>query len=149
MKLAFRKKPSAGAHLIGRAFNWLTKARLVSQYCHGALVINGNLYHSTFNNGLHCVEAGKWEPEKWELIDIGDARDAQATALFELYKGAKYDAFSLLCFVGLRIHDDSRFYCFEWMMFALNPDGVTDRATPEKILNYVLTHENRPGEIAP
>jgi hypothetical protein len=148
MQLAFRRNASERSNITGRIFNAATRARLVSEYCHGGLVIDGNLYHATFNDGLHCVEAGQWEPEKWELIDIGDARDAQALALFAKHKGAKYDAFSLLCFVGLRIHDDNRFYCFEWMMFVLDPENVTDRATPEKILNYVLTHESRPVEIA-
>jgi hypothetical protein len=147
MQIALRKTSNASSNFFGRAANWATRARLVTVYCHGAVAINGDLYHVTTTGGLHTLKAGEWEPDKWDLFDVGTARDAQALEQFAKYQGAKYDWFSLLGFVGLRVHNDNRFYCFEWVLFAINPTDAVDRVTPEVIFDYVLKHVSEPIHI--
>lgn len=125
--------------------NWVTRARLVTLFCHGAIVIRGDLYHVTTTKGVHCLKAGEWEPEKWDLSeDIDTERDDARLALFEQYKGAKYDWFSLLAFVGIHAKNDRKVYCFEFVhiMFHLINIGqaVPERITPEVLYDNLLEY---------
>ena len=55
-------------------------------------------------------------------------------ALFEQYKGTKYDWFSLIAFVGLSASDSDKLYCFEWMWLAVTQQNPNFRVTPEILL---------------
>ncbi len=137
MLLALRKSAPAGATLWQLFACWAIKARLASSYCHGAIVIDGALFHSTSNLGLHKIDAGAWTPKSWDLIDIG-GDDAAALSIFNQHEGAAYDWFSLLAFVGLRVRDRYRIYCFEWCWLAQTGEWPTYRITPEMLTTLAL-----------
>ena len=134
MQLALRMDAPTNATLPQLISCFAIKARLVSHYCHGGIVIDGRLYHATSARGLHVLDANKWSPTKWVLVDIGTERDTQALELFQRFEGADYDWFSLLAFVGLPIRDQNRFYCFEWCWLAMTGEHPTARVTPEQLL---------------
>ncbi len=137
MKLALRKGPPYNATIWQRIACWVIKARLVSQYCHGGIVIDGNLYHATSSHGLHVLKDGEWTPENWDLIDI-DTDKELALHMWLRWAGAKYDWFSLLAFVGLTARDSSRMYCFEWCWLAITGEAPTFRVTPELLAMHAL-----------
>ncbi len=145
MKLALRKDAPRDATLWQRFACWLIKARLASQYCHGGVVIDGRMYHATSARGLHCLEAQEWTPEHWVLIDLGDDQETKALELFEQHKGAPYDWFSLLAFVGLPVRDGERFYCFEWRWLAMTGEKPKFRVTPEMLI--LLSKLGRQGFV--
>lgn len=128
--LAFRKTAPTNATLFQRVASWVTKARLVSQYCHGGMIVNGELLHVNTKHGLHKED---WTPANWDLFEI-KADVAKITALFEQYKGTKYDWFSLIAFVGLSASDSDKLYCFEWMWLAVTQQNPNFRVTPEILL---------------
>ncbi len=134
MLLALRKYPPAGATLWQRFACWVIKARLVSQYCHGGVVVNERLLHTTATGGLHCVSPGNWSPENWDLFDVG-GDDGEAAEQFIRYEGVDYDWFSLLAFVGPRVRDSHRFYCFEWCWLAMTGEHPKNLVTPEMLLS--------------
>lgn len=133
MLLALRKTP-ASDRLLDRMANWVIKARLVSDYGHAGIVIGDRLYHATSRGGLHVTT---FTPANWELIDVG-GDDGRALELFGEYVGAEYDWFSLLAFVGLRIRDSERMYCFEWCWLAMTGEHPKRRVTVENLLGLSL-----------
>ena len=154
MKIALRRDAASSATPSQVFFCNVIKARLVSQFCHGGIVIDGALYQTT-TKGTHRVEAGDWNPEKWFIVEVG-GDDSKAKLVFEdlnlppkgklkaaiwkLLKG--YDWFSLLAFVGPFVRVGWLNYCFEtcWVMYkAENP---TFKVTPEMLLSEAL-HEAR------
>lgn len=136
MQLAFRRTAADGANALKRAAAWLTRERLVSEYCHGGIVIDGLLYHVNADDNLHVTP---FSPEKWELFDVGDQYDPYALILFRQMEGTKYDWFSLLAFAipHKSFRDSSRLYCFEWMALAMGMP-LDGRVTPEKLLAEAL-----------
>ena len=136
MYLAFKTKPDAG--LFQRLFYWLTKWRLLTEYPHAGIVVDGLLMHSNLANGLHAVELNN--TDGWLLIEVPDKHDA--AMLFALNRGTPYDWFSLLGFVlPWQVRDGNRMYCYEWCWLSMT-DGVhPGRVTPEMLLT--LAHEIR------
>ena len=133
MYLALRTKAASNATLAQKLFCEVTKARLVSDYCHGGIVIGGDLYQSNMTHGLHKVPAGEWTPGKWWLVDVGP-HDAQALELFNRHAGAHYDWVGLLAFLGFHAGRDDWMYCFEWCWLAMTGKTADFRVTPEKLL---------------
>jgi hypothetical protein len=138
MHLALRSDPPVNAtHWQGFVCG-VIKARLVSQWSHGGVVIRGDLYHATAHDGLNVVKAGNWTPERWDLFNLPDFLDPQAYRLFIQYQGAKYDWKSLLAFVGVKEEDNARFYCFEWCYLAITGQLPQGRVTPEVLLSLTM-----------
>jgi hypothetical protein len=134
MQLALRTTAATDATALQAAFCWVIKARLVSDFCHGAVVIDGDLYQANSLRGLHKIPRGSWTPANWVLFDVqGD--DAAALALFKKHEGAQYDWIGLLAFVGLRAGRDDWMYCFEWCWLAMTGSNPGARVTPEKLLS--------------
>lgn len=132
MMLALRRTPAASANWLDKLACWAIKARLVSSYCHGGIVVGNTLYHTTANSGL-CRSS--FDPVKWDLFDLGPAQDAAALALFDKHQGAAYDWISLLAFVlPWRFSDARRFYCFEWALLCMTGVYPQGRVTPEALL---------------
>jgi hypothetical protein len=147
MKIALRREAATGSTFIQRLFCKLIKARLVSRFCHGGVVIDGSLYHITGAHGPHTLAPGQWNPTAWVLIDVG-GNDARAIELFnafcqppqglfrrwvfQLTQG--YDWFSLLAFVGPMVKVGWLQYCFElcWLMCKGDPPDF--RVTPEILI---------------
>lgn len=138
MKIALRRTSATDATPFQAFACKVIKARLVSQFCHGAIVINGDLYQATGTRNLHKVPDGQWNPDNWLLVDIGTQRDAAALQLFADNEGMLYDLFSLLAFIGLHAQDANRVYCFEWCYWAVTGQRPTERITPEVMLNIAL-----------
>ena len=138
MQLALRSTAANGATPVQAFACQVIKARLVSQFCHGAIVINGNLYQATGTRNLHKVPAGQWTPANWLLVDVGTHRDAAALQLFADNEGMLYDWFSLLAFIGLHAQDANRVYCFEFCFWVLTGQRPTQRITPEILLHLAL-----------
>ena len=131
MKLALRRNAVKNAGLWARFACWLIKARLVSVYCHGAIVIGRRVYESTAK-GLH---SSTFVEGDWDLFDLGNERDLAALNLFEQHMGAGYDWFSLLAFaLPWPARDARRFYCFEWCHLAITGGNPGSRVTPETLL---------------
>lgn len=53
MMLALRRTAAEDATWWQRLFAWATRVRLVSDYCHGGIVINGMMYQVNAARGLH------------------------------------------------------------------------------------------------
>jgi hypothetical protein len=141
MKLAFRRGAPLNATLWQKFTCWVIKARLVSQYCHGGVVIDGSLYHATAKRGLHVLGPTEWSPKNWDIFEVG-GDDALALKNFAQFKGAKYDWFSLLAFVGLYARDSRRFYCFDWQFFAKTGKMAKNRVTPESLISGSFLYVN-------
>lgn len=149
MQIALRRDPASNANWLGRLFSNTIKVRLVSQYCHGGVVIGGTLYHITAAHGPHTLGPGEWSPEKWRVFDIGgdDAQALDEWALictpptgwrgwvWRLLKG--YDYFGLLAFVCVPNTVSWLDYCFEvcWRMAGRR---VMGRVTPEMLIEMGL-----------
>jgi hypothetical protein len=133
MLLALKKTASTNATLTQRMTSWVIKARLVSQYCHGGIVVDGDLYEANTEKGLAVHPKGTWSPERWDLFNL-EGDDQQVLRAFAQYQGAAYDWLSLLAFIGLRVRDSSRLYCYEWCWIAQTGDMPTWRITPELLL---------------
>lgn len=133
MKLALRRDPPTNANIWQRFSCWVIKTRLVSQYCHGGIVIDGHLYHATAQRGLHVLAPGDWTPDRWDIFDIG-GDDEWALSEFRRLEGARYDWLSLLAFVGVRARDSAAMYCYEWNWLAIMKENPKIRVTPEMLL---------------
>ena len=137
MKLALKRTPASNATWMQRAFAALTRWRLVSQYSHGGVVVNGYLIHATAQHGL-MIERFNPARAGWDLFELGTARDAEVERLFDTLGAVKYDWISLLAFVlPWRVSDHKRLYCFEWCALAMGLD-VKGRITPELLLGAAL-----------
>ena len=134
MKLALRRYPAVDATLIQRLACGAIKARLVSQFCHGGIIIGDDLYQATATHNLHTLPSGKWTPRRWDLFELGESRDSDALALFKINEGAGYDWLGLLAFQGLPYGDPEMLYCFEWCWFAMTGERPNFRVTPEMLL---------------
>jgi hypothetical protein len=143
MLLALRKKPADSAPIGAWIAAWAIKARLVSKYCHGGVVVDGELSHAQPAHGLQDNKAGDWQPDKWVLFDCGKARDAYALELLQTHRGAGYDWLSLLAFIGLRASDNKRMYCFEWCWFAMTGEKPAIRITPEMLIEKAYELKNK------
>lgn len=134
MYLALRPGASTRARWIDKLATWVIKVRLVTQYPHAGIVINGRLYHANGAKGLHSTT---YDPALWVLIDQGTERDKRVLDLFAIKRGSKYDWFSLLAFVGLRSRDSNRYYCYEWCFHAMTGRHPTERVTVETLLMLI------------
>lgn len=146
--LAFRRDAPTGANWLQRLFCWAIKTRLVSQYCHGGIVIDGALHHITAAGGFEVCNPGEWSPERWDLVpDHGADPDIAAARFYELaapnIKGWRlrvwrivkgYDYFSLLAFVGLPMRVSWLVYCFELMRYMRTGEKPRGRVTPEQLI---------------
>ena len=139
MKLALKRTPASNATLLQRIFAALTRWRLVSQYSHGGIVVNGYLIHATTRHGL-TIERFNPAHAGWDLFELGTDRDDEVELLFDALGAVKYDWLSLLAFVlPWRVSDRKRLYCFEWCALAMGLP-VAGRITPELLLAAYAKH---------
>jgi hypothetical protein len=132
MQLALRRTDSKT--FLGKLFSIATRWRLHTKYPHAGIVVEGTLYHTTLNKGLHSEP---FNPEGWDVFDFGRS-DAYARAAFNARKGAAYDAFSLIAFVlPWRARDSRRLYCYEWCWLAMTAENPDVKITPEDLLVLV------------
>lgn len=130
--LALKRTAAQDAGLLGKIGAWAIKARLVSQYCHGGIVVGDVLMHANAAKGLHATR--EFDPTQWHLYPADVSADIVLQRFAELGE-IDYDWFSLLAFVGLRASDSKRMYCFEWCYFALTGINPSLRVTPEMLID--------------
>jgi len=136
MLLVLRAKVPESAGKLHKLTAAAIRFRLVSDYYHAGVVINGVLYHSNTSDGLHSE---LFHPIGWQVFELGTEYDTRVLELFEKHKGAGYDWFSLLAFIlPGRISDARRWYCFEWCWYCLTGEIPTTRITPEKLFLQIL-----------
>jgi hypothetical protein len=133
---AFKRDASTDATAIQKLANAIVKIRLVSQWGHGGIVINGEMMHSTTTKGLHKLKQGEWSPEKWDLFET-DLNALEVLKRFEARVGTAYDWFSLVAFVIPLARDSKRLYCFEWMWLASTGWNPNFRVAPEMLLSLI------------
>jgi hypothetical protein len=132
--LALRTTPAQSSGLAGKFAAWLIKARLVSAYCHGGIMISSLLAHATPENGAHLSSL---TPERWELYPFSVPEHEMRERLKKVL-GKEYDFFSQLAFVGLKAKDSKRVYCFELCYILMTGQNPTGRVTPETLLKLCL-----------
>jgi hypothetical protein len=137
MKLALRSTLPNNAGWKDIAADRIIRARLVTDYPHGGIVVGDTLYHSTTKKGVHTSE---YTPELWLLIDVG-GDDELAIKRFSERQGNGYDWLSLLSFVGVKATDSGRDYCYELCHYMMTGHTPDHKVTPESLL--VLAHQIR------
>jgi hypothetical protein len=136
--LALRHTLPPDASLIQRASAAVIEARLVTEYAHAGIVIDGVLYHSTGAKGVHAETCA--DLRGWMLIDLSSEHDERALALFERVKGSGYDWVSLAAFVVITSSSDSqRWYCYELCWLLLTGTAPRERVTAEMLLTLALS----------
>jgi hypothetical protein len=142
MILALRHSLPPDASLIQRASAAVIEARLVTEYAHAGIVIDGTLYHATGAKGVHAEPCA--DLSGWTLIDLGAMRDARALALFRNVEGAGYDWISLTSFVVITSSSDSqRWYCFELAWLLMTGTAPRERVTAEMLILQALAMGGR------
>lgn len=152
MYLALRRLPATDATWLDKFFLQVIKSRLVTEFPHAGIVINGTLFHATARHGF--CKADDYTPERWELIDLGSERDAIALAKAEelLALGTGYDFAEILDFTPLhwavklarkvpelRVLLDNLLYCYQWCYLAMTGKYPAERVTAETLLVLVAT----------
>jgi len=132
----FKRDAASDATLFQRLANLAIKFRLVSQWGHGGIAINGDLLHSTTSRGLHKLKQGEWSPDKWDFFET-DLNALDVLKRFETRVGTTYDWFSLLAFVIPTARDSTRLYCFEWMWLAATGWNPNLKVAPETLLALI------------
>ena len=116
-------------------FAQLTKTRLVTDYPHAGIVVDGVLYEATFKHGVRSI---KFNPVGWDLFTINKINKIDLLTRFEQVEGRPYDWFSLLAFVvPFRASMAKWFYCYELCSFMLDGHNPSKRITPEILLRKV------------
>ena len=136
MLLALRHTQPASAPASSRAGSALICARLVTQYAHAGIVINGDLYHSNASHGVHVERSADLSGHT--LIDLGGEHDARALALFAEVEGRSYDWVSLGAFIVPGVTDSQRWYCFELAWLLMTGTAPKERITAETLMTEAL-----------
>jgi hypothetical protein len=126
-----------------RFFAKVIRARLVSTYYHGGIVIDDMLYESTFEKG---VSSRPFVPEGWDLYELTNLNAQDVLQRFTSVLHRPYDWFSLLAFVlPWRASVSQWFYCFELCWYLIHGTSPNHRVTPENLLIGVFNaNKNRP-----
>jgi len=129
--LALRKTDAPG---IAKLFSKFTRLRLITQYPHAGIMINGTLLHITAKHGMRADRG--LDLSDWEFFCV-DASASEVIKRYEQHINAKYDWVSLLAFVlPWRVSVSKWLYCYEWCYLALTGNLPKRRITPEELLTY-------------
>ena len=127
IKVAFFK---GKGNWINKIVRWWTK----SPYSHAELVMSDNetwISISPFlTSKLDAIRKESYIIDNWDIIEI-DVTQEQHEALLEFYsetKGSSYDWFGMLLsqFFPLKIKRYKRWYCSEWILYALRISCIVD-----------------------
>jgi hypothetical protein len=133
MKIGFKK-----GH---KFYSPLVRAFTTSQWSHAAVKIGDRLYESTAIKGAYHKSGVRDYPitpeiiEQYEWFDC-PVDDAIALQRYNEIKDCKYDYFSLLSFLFIKVRDAKRYYCYEQVLYMML-GGVDERATGEVLLTYL------------
>ena len=116
-----------------RVVKWWTNSR----YCHAELIMpDGKTWISIrpgqkdFPTQILKKEKTEYDPAKWTFIefDITEEQRAQILEFYEMTKGCKYDWFGMIMshLLPWRVKRQGRWYCSEWVAYALRISNVLD-----------------------
>ena len=130
--IALRKTDAPG--LVPGLFSRLTRARLVTNYPHGGVIVDGELLHITARDGMHATS--DYRLADWDLFRVG-VESSLVRKRFHDCIGCKYDWLSQLSFVlPWRVSVRDWLYCFEWIFLAVTGELPGRRVTPEDLLTF-------------
>lgn len=137
--LALRTTPPPG--FWPGVFAALTRWRLVTQYAHAGVVIDGTLVHSTLSKGVHTQPFDS--PADWLLLPLDvPAGVAWHRARQRIGKG--YDWASLLAFVlPVPVRWSKADYCFELCQHIATGHPPTTAVTAEQLAVLAAQHMAR------
>jgi hypothetical protein len=148
MQLLLRKGPNPSSTWYEKLGAYTIMGRLVTDYPHAGIELNGILYHADAKHGLHDVPLTNGIGT-WLKIDLGADNDDKLIQLYNSRKGAKYDWLSLFAFTPLNWianklgKTDIRYakwiYCFEWCHEAITGEIPKGKVTPESLLVLSLS----------
>jgi hypothetical protein len=141
MILALRHTLPPGAPLLHRASAAIIRARLVTDYAHAGILVDGVLHHATGAGGVHA-EPGA-DLTGYTLVHLGYEHDERALALFGRVDGAGYDWVSLSAFVIPGATDSQRWYCFELAWLLMTSTAPRERVTGERLILQALAMGGR------
>jgi hypothetical protein len=115
----------------------LIRARLVSQYSHSALLINGGLYQSTPTRGVHVTTVDP--SDSWDWFEIPEHYASEALNRFRGVVGRPYDLIGATAFIlPWRVGSTKNFYCHELCAYLLGLEVTKQsRVTPETLLKFL------------
>lgn len=137
MKIGFKR-----GHTVWSSLN---RYLLRTQWSHSAIEIRGRLYESNavkggkYRAGVRDYELTEEDANQFVWFDLGNEKDAEALARYELARGCGYDFFSLIPFaLPIQVRDSKRFYCHELTLFLMTGIEGKGYKTPEIILTHIL-----------
>lgn len=113
-----------------KIIRWWTK----SPYSHVELILPDNETWISISPLLTSEVAARtkkqWEPEQWELVKL-DITEQQLLVILEFYestKGCSYDWVGMFLsqFLPFHIKRKGRWYCSEWIAYALRISCIID-----------------------
>lgn len=114
---------------INRIIKWWTK----SPYSHAELIIPDDIWIgiSPFvTSRLNSIEKPFFEPQDWDIIEL-EVNKPQLSLIeefFEYTRGCKYDWMGMILsqFLPYHIKRKGKWYCSEWIAYALRISNVID-----------------------
>ena len=99
----------------------------------------GRVFHANLSDGVHIWKR-ILKDHFFDFIKLRVQEDLyiDIQERFSRVQGAKYDLFSLLAFVGLRVRDSKRFYCYELTYFLLTGELAKRRISVEDLLQVIM-----------
>ena len=130
IRVAFYK---AKGNWLNNIIRWWTKSR----YSHAELVLPNNVTWIGISPFLSSKVESRFHLDcdyrNWDFVDLELTNKQHATILdfFEETKGCKYDWFGMLLsqFLPFHIKRKNKWYCSEWIAYALRISGVLDWQT--------------------
>ena len=116
--------------LINKIVRWWTK----SQYSHAELILDDKQTWIGISPFIKSQVTDRknveYNPDKWDFYKI-PVTEEQYTAILDFYditKGATYDWAGMLLsqFLSFRIKQKHKWYCSEWILYALRISCVVD-----------------------
>ena len=131
-KVAFYKGLSAP----GRDWtDWLICKWTHGPYSHVELVIDGDGYSSSPEDGKVRKTKHTIDEETWDYIDIEYLNESDILKFFMMTKGSKYDWLGILGFIIPFKDRTNKWFCSEWVSNAMKISGCVRlwKLEPSKI----------------
>jgi hypothetical protein len=118
----------------GTFINSVVRRWTKSQYSHAELILEDKKTWIGISPYINVEIARRtveeYNPDKWDFFKI-DITKEQYTAILDFYdltKGNKYDWFGMLLsqFLPFRIKQKNKWYCSEWILYALRISNTID-----------------------
>ncbi len=144
INIAFYKKQDSWLH---KVVSWWTK----SPYIHAELTFPDKKTWISISPFLNSKVSARTkddaDPEDWDFIDF-DITEEQHETILDFYnetKGCKYDWIGMILsqFLPYVIKRRERWYCSEWIAYALRIAGIFDW----KIIKIYDRHDLSPGVL--